>query len=126
MDIALIVGGIDAEIKRLKRIRAIVEALLQPKTRAVAKARPVPVERIARPELKPEPQMVVLPPKRRREYTRRVKPRSVESKALAAPVSSRPVFVPKGALPQQPTPKLAATQESLEAVIRHKLLRGVA
>ena len=124
MDFKRIVGEIDAEIVKLQHIRAILQELVTPKSRAVATPRPARVERIPSPEIKPEPRLVILPPRARREYTRRAKPTLVEPKALAAPMSTLPVFVPKTGIPESQKPKSADTEVDLEAAIRRQLLGG--
>ena len=119
MNIELIVGELDAQIEKLQQIRAILEELLRPKSRGIVKPRRARVPQI---ELKPEPRLVVLPPKQRREYTRRVKQATIEPKALAAPMSDRPVFVPKAAVQESQPAKAAHDGSGLEAVMRRKLL----
>ena len=55
-----------------------------------------------------------------------MKPTVIEPKALAAPVSSKPVFVPK-ALPLEPQiAKSDMDEGALEAAMRQKLLGGAA
>jgi hypothetical protein len=126
VNIELIVGEIDAEIEKLKRIRAILEQLLTPKSPRIAKPRRARVLGLPQIELQPEPRLVVLPPKQRREYTRRVKQAAVEPKALAAPMTNRPVFVPKAAVRESQPAKTAQDGSGLEAVMRRKLLGGAA
>lgn len=126
MNIELIVGEIDAEIEKLKRIRTILGKLLAPKSRTIAKRRPAPLRQLPQVSVRPEPRLVVLPPKERREYTRRVQPVLVEPKALAAPASSRPVFVPKTAIRNAEPAKVTDPGINLEAVMRRKLLGGAA
>lgn len=126
MNIELIVGEIDAEIEKLKRIRAILEQLLTPKPEQFTKPRPARLQSLPQIELRPEPRLVILPPKRTREYTRKVKQAAVEPKALAAPMSNRPVFVPKAAIGTSQPAKAAQDGSGLEALIRRKLLGGAA
>jgi hypothetical protein len=125
VNIELIVGEIDAEIEKLQRIRAILEDLLRPKSRTIAKPRRARVRRLPQIELQPETRLVVLPPRQRRESTRRVKQVVISPKALAAPMSNRPVFVSKAAV-RESQPAKAAHHGSLEAVMRRKLLGGAA
>ena len=126
MNIELIVGEIEAEIEKLKRIRAILEQLLTPKLQNRVKPRRASVRPSPQVELQPEPRLVILPPKRPREYIRRVKQAGVEPKALAAPMSNRPVFVPKAAVGESQPAKAAHDGSGLEALMRRKLLGGVA
>lgn len=140
MDIKTILRLIDAEIEKLQRARSILVALSQPETRQVAKPRRASVKRTSKPakritkpakrvpelELQPEPRLTVLPPKQKREYTRQVKPRTVVPSAFTAPLSSRPVFVPKAAA-QKPQPTNSPRPPiDLEAAMRKKLLEGAA
>lgn len=124
MNIELIVGQIDDEIEKLKSIRVVLQAFLEPKLRAAAKPRPARINRALKAE--PEPRLVILPPKQRREYTRRVRPVRVESKALAAPVSSLPVFVPKAVLRPSAIERIEPAEGALEVAMRRKLLGGLA
>ena len=126
MNIKLIVGEIDAEIAKLERIRAVLRELLAPKTQTTAKRQPARVKRVRPISPQPEPRLTVLPPKQQREYTRRVKPVVIEPKALAAPASNRPVFVPKAALQETQPAKMTEDRSELEAVMRRKLLGGAA
>ena len=126
MNIELIVGEIDAEIEKLKRIRAILEQLLTLKPQRIAKPRRARIRRLPQVELQPEPRLVILPPKQPREYTRRVKQAAVEPKALAAPMSNRPVFVPKAAVRESQPAQPVHDATGLEALMRWKLLGGVA
>jgi hypothetical protein len=126
VNIELIVGEIDAEIEKLQRIRAILEKLLAPESRTIAKPRPARRKQVPQIAVRPEPRLIVLPPIERREYTRRVPPVLIEPKALAAPASSRPVFVPKAAIREAPPAKVADHGINLEAVMRRKLLGGAA
>jgi len=126
VNIDLIVGEIDAEIEKLQQIRAILEDLLTPKSRTVTKPRPARVKRLPQIEVQPEPRLIVLPPRRRRESTRKVKPVSMQPRALAAPLSSLPVFVPKAAVRDSQPAKVTGDIDGLEAVMRRKLLGGAA
>ena len=126
VNIELIIGEIDAEIEKLVRIRAILEKLLVPKSRTNAKPRPVRLKQVPQIVVQAEPRLVVLPPQQRREYTRRVQRALIEPKALAAPASNLPVFVPKAAIREVQPAKVAGHVTGLEAVMRRKLLGGVA
>lgn len=121
-----IVGEIDAEIEKLQRVRAILGQLLKPQSRPVAKPHRVRIGRLPEVRVQPEPQLMVLPPKARREYSRRVKQAVVEPRALAAPLSNRPLFVPRPAAPESPSTEVADAGSNLEAVMRQRLLGGAA
>jgi hypothetical protein len=121
MNIEPILREIDAEIEKLQRIRLILERLLEPKSQESRRER-VRVKGIPPAEVKPEPRLIVLPPKQRREHTRRAKPSVVEPKALAAPVTNGPIFVPKGALHVSRTARIAVAGNALEHVMRKKLV----
>lgn len=131
MDFAPIVRQIDAEIARLKRIREIVEGLRGPALPAVRAhiAEPVPAEVVPAPV----PQLIVLPPRQKREYHRRVRPAVQEPKALSSAPFGGPVFVPKVIAVPKPAPKPAfeknapaaiSAVEALEAAVRRNLLNG--
>ena len=126
MNIELIVGEINAEIEKLKRIRAILEQLLTPRPQKIAKPRRARMRRLPQVKLQPEPRLVILPPKKRREYTRRVKQAALEPKALAAPMSNRPVFVPKAAVRESQPAQAVHYGRGLETLMRRKLLGGAA
>lgn len=125
MNTETIVGQIDAEIEKLQRIRAIFEELLTPKPQVDAKPRPASLKPVPVSATKVEPRIIVVPPKERREYKRRVKPINVQPNALSAPVSSLPVFVPKAVVRQAPGERAASADSVVEAAIRRKLLGGV-
>ncbi|HVG26167.1 MAG TPA: hypothetical protein VM865_01075 [Acidobacteriaceae bacterium] len=75
------------------------------------------------------PEMKVLPPKLKKEYRPRLKRFVQEARALAAPVSTRPVFVPQSAGPvvaAAPAQPKEFNVASMEAVVRHNLLGGAA
>lgn len=135
MDFAPIVRQIDAEIARLERIREIVASLRGPALPAlrVHTPTPAPVELAPPPPPAPVPQLIVLPPRQKREYHRRA-PRVVqEPKALSSAPAGGPVFVPKAVVAM---PKAAPAQtaedsipaalaaDALEAAVRRNLLHG--
>ena len=122
----MIVGEIDAEIEKLQGIRAILKKLLSPQPRMTVKRQSARVKRLPPIAAQPEPRLIVLPPRQRRAYTRRAKPIIIEPKALAAPASNRPVFVPKAAVRESQPAKVAGDGSGLEAVMRRRLLGGVA
>jgi hypothetical protein len=126
VNIELIVGEIDAEIEKLLEIRAVLEKLLVPKSRTDAKLRPTRPKLVTQTPVRPEPQLVILPPKRHRQHTRRVLPVVILPKALAAPASHLPVFVPKAAIQETRPVTAAGHSNGLEAVMRRKLLGGAA
>ena len=143
MDIGAILRELDLEIAKLQRIRAIVQTLdgparprvTRPRTRS--KSKPItaaPPMRKAKPTLwtapvpvSTEPKLIILPPKTKREYQRKVRPALKETRALAAAIPARPVFVPRStaARPVELPQKTHPQPESLEAAIRQNLL-GVA
>lgn len=135
MNIAAILRELDAELERLHAIRGIVSGLAlaapmttprKPRTlRKPAEASPVSPQ----PELPAEPRLVVLPAKVKRQYGPRTRRVIAESKALAAPASDRPVFVPK--TPEaSPAPRVAPVvaldADAIEAALRKNLLGGAA
>ena len=126
MNIEGILREIDAEIDMLRRIRSIVEGLSGAAVKKHGKPKRTRVVRDIQTEPKPEPRLIVVPPKQKRAYTRRVKPLVSEPKALAAPLSVRPVFVPRS-MPAEPQPaKMDTDANALEATMRQKLLGGAA
>ena len=126
MDIKGILREIDAEIGKLIQVRSILEGLLEPKPKKAASQRRRRMKSLRHIEVAPEPRVIVLPPKQRREYTRRAEPRIVEPRALATPLSSAPIFVPKAAVPATHNERTAGDDSALEAAMRRKLLGGAA
>jgi hypothetical protein len=131
MNIAVIVSEIDAEIEKLHRIRGIIQGLsapvhrLRPKRKRMSR-QPMEVG-LSEPQIKALPQIVVLPPKEKREYRPRTKPAPEIPKALARAPSTLPVFVPRTAVPNA-KPVLMTTRLSegaLEAVVRRNLMDRV-
>ena len=128
MDLASILHQMDTEIAKLQRIREIVQGLagrsrhLSPQTpRRSRRAAAVPTPPTRAPEL------VILPPKQKREYSPRVKPIQTVSRALGPAPSERPVFVPRASLATRVEQDREPTViHSLEAVVRQNLLGGVA
>ncbi|SEG15926.1 hypothetical protein SAMN05421819_2000 [Bryocella elongata] len=140
MDFEPTLHKIDAEIAKLQLIRDIVQRLESPsplpkvkrtkKTPAPAEAKPLalapPLVVAPAPiAAKPEPSVVVLPPRIRREYHPRAKHAAVDQRALAPARSDRPVFVSRAnmqaavvSVPKQVIPD----QQSLEALVRSNLL----
>jgi hypothetical protein len=122
MDLAAILDEIDSELDTLARIRRIVEELAAPTRRKrgsriaqVPALRPIPV---------PAPVLTVLPPKLKREYRRKAKPIVLQPTALAAPISEKPVFVPRGAFVAARSEEAKATEfdpAMLEAAFRQNL-----
>jgi hypothetical protein len=106
MDLIAICGEIDAELDRLAQIRRIVEGLGAPTRRK--RRRPIARVPAVGPIPVPAPVLTVLPPKLRREYRRKAKPIALQSTALAAPISEKPVFVPRA-------PFVAARSEQVKA-----------
>ena len=126
MDIEGILREIDAELDKLQRIRSIVVSLSRAAAIKPTKVRRTRVLGFIQTDPTPEPRLIVLPPKRKREYTRRVKPAIKESKALAPPINYRPVFVPKSMKAQPPITEPDRDESALEAAMRQKLLGGAA
>src|SRR5579864_2512203 len=128
MDLASILHQIDAEITKLQRIREIVQALAgrsphlsSQVPRRFRRAAAVP------PPSMPAPELVILPPKQKREYSPRVKPIQTVSRALGPAPSERPVFVSRASLTAQvEQDREPVVVHSLEAVVRQNLLGGAA
>jgi hypothetical protein len=125
MNIEPILREIDAEINKLRQIRSIVERLLQTESQQVLRMRRERLKRAPVADTTPEPRVIVLPPRPQREYIRRARPTVAAPRALAAPTSSGPIFIPKAALRRPETAKAAATDSVLETAMRQKLLGGV-
>lgn len=130
MDFKRIIGELDQEIEKLRQIRAIVAKLahsahrqrLQPKPKPRIRAQNPLVLKLAKSS---EPQLTVLPPKTRREYHRRSKVAQPMPRALATPISLKPVFVARVSLTNRPgdVPKTRGiTADALEAVMKQNLL----
>jgi hypothetical protein len=94
------------------------------KTAKIAKPRRARIRRLPLVERQPEPRLVILPPKQPPEYTRRVKQAAVEPKALAAPMSNRPVFVPKAAVREFQPAQAVHDGSGLEALMRRNCSRS--
>jgi hypothetical protein len=128
MDLASIVHQIDAEISKLQRIRDIVQGLAgsgrRPRSQKARRSKPIAI--VPRPTAA-APELVILPPKQKREYQARLKPIPAVSRALAPAPSDRPVFVPRASVPSRvELDRGPAKVHSLEAVVRQNLLGGVA
>lgn len=131
MDFQRILQEIDAEIEQLQRARTVLEQLSRPtKKRKLAKPKPARDEQSTKAEIVSEPRLIVLPPKLKHEYTRRIKLPVTAPTALAAPLSAKPVFVPKATGPALQSEKSKEHREvnddALEAAMRRKLLGGAA
>jgi hypothetical protein len=127
MDIAVILREIDAEIEKLESIRNIVAELASPIRKQTSS--PKRVAKAAPEVIVPEPTLIVLPPKQKREYRRQWKPAPEEPRALASKVPDRPVFVPKTEAPVRSVFKTESTAfnpEALEAALRQNFLGSVA
>ena len=126
MDLASILLQIDAEISKLQRIREIVQTLAGSR---VSVRRPRRSKAIApvSPTSASAPELVILPPKQKREYRPRLKPAPTAPRALGPAPSQKPVFVPRASV-ATPVEQNHAQPEirSLEALVRHNLLGGVA
>ena len=127
MDLASILHQIDAEIAKLQRIREIVQGLAgsgprlsPPKPRSKPLAAP-------RAQMNSAPELVILPPKQKRDYRPRFKPTPFVARALGPAPSARPVFVPRTNVPSQAEQDRGLAEvRSLEAVVRQNLLGGAA
>lgn len=116
VNIELIAG----EIEKLQRIRAILKELWSPQLRTGARRQPARQKRLPPIAAQSEPRLLVLPPKQRREYTPRAKAIRLERRALAAPASDRPIFVPKAAIRESRAANVTADESNLEAVMRQR------
>jgi len=128
MDLASILHQIDAEITKLQQIREIVQGLAH-QGRRVSFRRPRHPKPIAivPPASILVPELVILPPKQKREYAPRLKPIPTVSRALGPAPSERPVFVPRASVTSRVEPGPApAASPSLEAVVRQNLFGGAA
>jgi hypothetical protein len=126
MDLVPILREIDAEIDRLKRIRKIVHGLSG--TIRLPRARkPRQSKATAETPSIPTPPLIILPPKQKREYRRRLKPVAETPGALGPAPSDRPVFVPRAATTVRTKPNAGEISDNvLEATVRRNLLGGVA
>lgn len=129
MDIAVVLRELDFEIEKLERIRAIVQSLEGPARRRATRPRtgsktPAVIE-IPAVTVSTEPKLIVVPPKKKREYQPRVRPLLEETRALAANIPAKPVFVPRSTLAkpvERQTQAVQVSPDALEATIRQKLL----
>ena len=128
MDLASILHQIDAELTKLQRIREIVQGLagsgqqssLQKPRNSMPTAVPPSLSTSA-------PELVILPPKERREYRSRLKPLPTVVRALGPAPSDRPVFVPRASVPFRAEQDRGLPElHLLEAAVRQNLLGGVA
>jgi hypothetical protein len=122
MDLAPILDEIDAELYRLAQIRRVVERLSAPPQRK--RRRPIARVPAVRPTPIPVPVLTVLPPKLKREYRRKPKPMPRQPKALSAPISDRPIFVPRVAFTAARSEQAKAMEfdpAMLEAAFRQNL-----
>ena len=138
MNYSAILHAIDVELHKLLQVRNLLAGPLKlaPQKKSVSRKPAVkksisrePVdEKISAPRL--ESVVTVLPPKLKREYRRTVKPHVPEPRALAAPRFDKVVvhMKPKASLQIVATPVSASqvSPETLEAVMRQKLLGGAA
>jgi hypothetical protein len=125
MNLAAILRELDAEIEKLKRARKSIQELAHSPRNRRRKPRQASV--LPAIVANPEPQIVVLPPKIRREYRPRVKPRARIAVALAPAPFDKPVFVPRVEVspPIATTPKTAEfNADVFEAAVRQNLLLG--
>lgn len=132
MNIEVILRELDAEIEKLERVRDMFLNLSSYTLPAEKPKKKLDKKRTApAPEVPvvSDPQLVVLPPKVKREYQPRTRHTAQEPRALAAPVSDRPVFVPRVAVvpaPKAAPEKPALTADELEKALRHNLFGSAA
>jgi hypothetical protein len=126
MDLASILLQIDAEISKLQRIREIVQTLAGSRVSVRRPRRSKAIAPVSPPSAS-APELVILPPKQKREYRPRLKPAPTAPRALGPAPSQKPVFVPRASV-ATPVEQNHAQPEirSLEALVRHNLLGGVA
>src|SRR5580658_7898236 len=126
MDLASILHQIDAEIGKLQHIRKIVQGLAGSHVRVRRPRRSKSVAAVIPPSV-PAPELVILPPKQKREYRPRFRPATTTTRALGPAPSERPVFVPRASVATRGEQERAPTEaKSLEALVRQNLLGGVA
>lgn len=138
MNIAAIVSEIDAEIDKLRRIRDIVQSIrvLAPPKGSKRKRRRSQPSRTDVSKLQAEllsdidevkmtqPQLIVLPARRKREYRLKSRPTREMPRALARAPSTQPVFVPRSAVPNAKSIVIATrhSDDALEAAVRKSLM----
>lgn len=125
MDIAAILHAIDAEIEKLERVREIIAGLYRPVRRMQKKPKRAQTVPAMIPHA--EPTLVIVPPRTKREYRTRVTATSQTARALAAPVSLDPVFVPRAVSLDSPArdPRIDEFDpQAMETAIRQNLLSG--
>ena len=124
MDYSAILRAIDVELDKLLQVRKLLtEDLKPPAPKKSASRKPVVKKSVVPPW---QPAVTVLPPRIKREYRRKIKPHVPEPRALAAPrFNTVVVHTPVGKVA---TPAVApqVDSETLEAVMRQKLLGGAA
>ena len=125
MDIAAILHEIDAEIEKLERAREVIARLYRPVRHREKK--PKRAQTITATTPRAEPALIVLPPSAKREYRTRAKLTPQTARALAAPVSLDPVFVPRAILLDLPDPDPRVNEfdpQAIEAAMKQNLLSG--
>jgi hypothetical protein len=125
MNLAAILRELDAEIEKLERARKIIQGVADSPRNRRRQPRQTSLPLAA--AVIPEPQIVVLPPKMKREYRPRVKPKERTAVALAPALFDKPVFVPRVVVspPIATTPKTVEFNvDVFEAAVRQNLLRG--
>jgi hypothetical protein len=128
MDVASILRQIDAEITKLQRIREIVHGVAGSGRRSSSRKQRRLKPTVAQPSLPISVrELVILPPKQKREYSPRVKPIQIVSRALGPAPSDRPVFVSRATIASRFEQRSDSTEvHSLEALVRKNMLGGVA
>lgn len=131
MDYSAIIREIDGEIEKLLRARQIIADLAVPVRGGKPPSRRVSVEARTHPAptAPPQPRVVIVPPRRPREYRRRVQQPPPVPIALGPAPTDRPVVVN----PPRPETVMAKLREvpipvntDLETAIRRNLLGGAA
>jgi hypothetical protein len=132
MDIAAILQELDAEIETLECIRTILEGLSDhPVKRTRRGTRNIPKQIPPAPSgvAVTEPKLIVLPPKVVRRRIRSARVALPEPRALAAPLSERPIFVARPVVPVT-TPEgpseTTISHAALESAVRRNILGGFA
>ena len=134
MDVTEILREIDAEIRKLERVREILQESFGTSTRPQRKTRrrktrsdnSVGSVRAVSPPLPTAVNITVVPPKTQREYRRRMKLPSATGRAIDVAISSKPVFVPRAIVASSSKGPAVSVEEpdlsKLEATFRKSLL----
>jgi len=123
MENLALIALIDEEIERLCCVRDALKDLATPDAPKRVKGRRVS-KGVAVAVPSSEPQLIRLPPKIKREYRPRQKPTIAVAKALAAPISNRPVFVPRRESSNSRPVASQPDTSTFEAAVRQHFLSG--